>query len=523
MLELFRRYKGPVMWTLTGLIIISFSFWGAWDSVGRANQTGSPEDPAFNIYGRTYNKLEQDKLQRGMMLSYQLGLYNLAFQLPAAAERHKSTERGAPPYDFIANLLVLREQAVKHGVSASDGDAIDFVRNLQPFMKDNKPDEGQAAMIEQNLKFQGISMQDVLQLAKDEIALLRLQDLVGGNYSPSDALVNKGYANTNQTIGTTLITLALEDFKKAATVKDEEISKYFEENKEGYKTVEKRAASYVIFTKPVNDEKKKAEENQAATVKYEKAVSDFDTALTKPGADIAALVTALQKTNPEIKLAVVPAFERATPPEALKEEAALITQIFSPALASGSYTGPVETSKGYGFARITQVEAPKQQELKDVKDKIKETLVAQKANEAMITAYNAAHKELSEGLKANKKLEDIAKAKNWKLEAQPDFTPNNPPPGLDRGQEIAQAAAVTPVNSVAIPKSRDDKPEPIVTAKGATLIVVTKKVLFARATADEATNLKKTETSSQASVAKQDLFKAWFGKLRDEADLRIAL
>jgi len=68
-------------------------------------------------------------------------------------------------------------------------------------------------------------------------------------------------------------------------------------------------------------------------------------------------------------------------------------------------------------SRITDIQEPKQQELKDVKEKIKETLVAQKAQEAIMKAANEARTALVDGLKAGEKLEELTKGKEgWTVE-----------------------------------------------------------------------------------------------------------
>jgi hypothetical protein len=69
---------------------------------------------------------------------------------------------------------------------------------------------------------------------KDQLVYERLQDLVGANYSPSAQAVTAAYAASQQTIRASAVNLALETFKKKAEVKDDEISKYFDENKDTY-------------------------------------------------------------------------------------------------------------------------------------------------------------------------------------------------------------------------------------------------------------------------------------------------
>ena len=512
MLEFFRRHKGPFMIAITVIIIVSFSVWGGWTGSGRNAGMINPTDVAFTIYGRDYSHADMGRLQRTQQLSYGLGMYELAFGLPAAAQQIQSTERGGPNYDFVGNLIVLREEALKYGVAASDDEAKKRMESLPVFQKDGKFDPAAASEMEDRLRANGFSTGDLIGLVKDQIVYERLQDLVGSNYTPSAQAVASAYAASQQTIRASTVTLALEDFKKKATVKDDEIAKYFEENKDTYKTAEKRAAAFVLFEKPKPDDKKKAEENAKAQTDYETHVNDFDSKFKAPGADIAKLVEEFKKATPALKLETIPAFERGTPPESIKAEEAVVKEIFRIALKKDSHSDPVEGSKGYYFIKITDVQEPKQQELKEVTATIKETLVAQKAQEALTKAANEVRTALVDGLKAGKKLDELTKGKEgWKVESLPDFTTGNPPPNNPNGQQIATDAGNTAAGGVT---------KPITTETGVILVVVTAKELYKR---DDTATLKQSEESSIASQMRSEMFKAWFGKVRTQAAMKVAV
>lgn len=511
MLEFFRRHRGPFMIGLTAIIIVSFAYWGGSRKAGANPNAREAHDTAFTIYGRDYNMQAMAKIEKQMQLCYYFGLYELAFGLPSVAEELKSTERGGPNYDFIGNLLVLREIAVKNGVAVSDAEAKKKMETLRPFQKDNKFDEATAAELEERLKANGFTADDILQLVKDSITYERLQEIAGANYSPAKVLVEKSYASAQQTIKASTITLAIEDFKKKAEVKDDEITKYYNENKDTYMTPEKRAASYVVFETVKPDEKKKAEENVAAQKAVMDAASAFDAALRKDGASFDAVVAEMQKTNKIVKLQTLAAFDRAAPPEAIKDEAKVIGELFRPSLKVGAVSAAIDGTKGYYFMKVTQIEEPKQQELKDVKDKIKEVLVGQKAQEALLAAANDARTVLQDALKAGKKLDDVAKEKGWKVEALPEFSPSNPPAQPEGISKYAQLAGTTPAGGVTKPQTDD---------KGATLLIVTAKELRK---SDQSAALKSSQESSLANQTKGEIFKAWFARERKAAAMTLAL
>ena len=474
----------------------------------------SADDTAFTIYGKDYSHIELGRLESYQRLGYMLQMYELAFGLASAAEQLKSTDRGGPNYDFVGNLLVLRQKAVEYGVAASDAEATKKLQSLGPLQKEGKFDEATAAGVEKNLGMYGFTADDMLQIAKDQIAYEKLQEIVGANYSPSPLAVAKTYANDQQTIKASTVLFALDDFKKKAEVKDDEIAKYYEQKKDTYKTPEKRAAVYVLFEKPKADDKKKPEENAKAETDLEKVAGDFDAEFVKPGADINALVAKFKKDKPDLKLETLPLFEKGTPPAQIKDDSKVVNEIFRSALKAGSNSDHVEGTKGYYFCKVTQVEEPKQQELKDVKDKIKEILVTQKAQEAMTKAANDARTAINDGLKAGKKLDDVLKDKGLKAEALPEFTSKNPPPNNPQGQTIAKAASETPAGSVA--KTKDA----ISSDKGELLVIVTAKELRKR---DDSATLKTSEETSLASRARSDLFHSWFATLRTAANMKPAM
>lgn len=551
MLEFFRRHRGPFLIGLTVIIILAFGVWGAVDPLG-----GNPNDPssrgsqkAFSVYGVDYTQNDVGRLSRYLRLAYSLQMFDIAFSLPNIAQRQRSLGGGEPTTDFVANLLVLREQAIKHGVAASDEDIMRQFESLQPFQKDGKYDPVTAETYLNNLRGAGFQPSDVKELIRDQIVFEKLRELIGANYIASPLEVEKSYASEQQTLKASTLLLSLEEFKKKAEVKDDEISKYYEENKETYKTTERRAAQYVTFTRPTPDAAKKAEENAQAEKDWEQMVGTFYGKFTDPKADLAKLVEEVNKTisdkakadeeakkkvaaqdkkpdekkpeekKPEeaakpagpvlVKVETIALADEASLPEPIKGEPNLVKELFRSTLAVGQPSDPIDSSKGYTFLRVTQVEAPKQQELKEVTAKIKETLVAQKASEALATAAKDARTTVADALKGGKKLEDVAKEKGWKLEVIPEFTKSTPPEGNVNGSQIAEQAAKTGVNAVS---------EPISVTDGQLLVVVTGKELRKN---EGSTGLKDGQLSSRTSQGREAFFRSWFGNKRDEAKVEL--
>jgi hypothetical protein len=499
MLEFFRRHKGAFLITLTVIIIISFSVWGGWKEDTRA-EGAREDDLAFTIYGKDYNNLDVKRLQNQMQLMQMLQLFELGQGLMTLAQQPET--RGG---DFIFNSLVLRHEMDKLGIHPSDADAKAALEKLPSLQENGKFSVQRAQMAEARMGMYGMTGQDMLDIMKLDIGFKKLQELLGKNYVPSSIEIEKAYASRYQTLKISTIDFALADFKKAAQVTDAEIQKYYDENKDGYKTPEKRSVSYIFFEDPKEDDKRPAEETQKLKTAVVDRVNKFDEAIIKPNAKFADAAKDLKETV--LKL---PAFSRDAPPDAIKEEAELIDAIFIFNKEGHAASTPIKGSKGYFIFTVDQIDEPKQQELAAVKDKIKETLVAQKGQEALGKAVNDARTALQDGLKAGKKIEDLVKEKKLTLSPQTELTVAEPPPTLANANQIAnEAKNIAPGQVTSV----------IDTETGATLVYVHAKELRKR---DDSVALRKSVEDSTARSERMRIFSAWFTKKREEAKLKLS-
>jgi hypothetical protein len=500
MLEFFRRHRGAFMITLTVIIIISFASWGGTRS-DAGQKMATTSDDAFTIYGENYTVAEMQRLGRVQQVIQMLQMYDLYFGLMSAA---RSPDAGGN--DMLFNLIVLKRQMSDMGIHPSDAEAKAALEKVQGLQEDGKYSPQRAFNVQQMLSSNGMGGQDMLEVAKLSIGLNRIKDLVGNNYVASPIEAEKAYASRHQTLKIQTIDFALDDFKKTAQVSDDEMKKYYEENKDTYKTIEKRAVSYVLFANPADADKKPLEERTKLQKEQIARVEKFNEASIAPGAKFNDIVTKLKE-----KAETAALFAKDTPPDAIKDEADLITAIFAHNKDSRPISDPVKGTKGYYIFSVTTVEEPKQQDLAAVKDKVKETLVAQKAQEALSKAVNEARTALQDGLKAGKKIDDLAKEKKLTLAPVKELTINEPPTDLPNAPEIGREAEKVAAGEVA---------KAINTDKGATLVYVAAKELRKR---DDSAALRKNTEDTRTSQERDRLFQSWFSNKREEAGLKIHL
>src|SRR5690606_3505570 len=133
---------------------------------------------------------------------------------------------------------VLKQEMTKLGIKPTDEEAKAALEKLPALQENGKFSLQRAKMAEASLGMYGMDSSDMLEVMKLDIGYRKLQELVSGNYEPSAIEVEKEYASRYQTLKVSTINFTLDEFKKAAQVTDEVLKKYYDENKENYKTAE---------------------------------------------------------------------------------------------------------------------------------------------------------------------------------------------------------------------------------------------------------------------------------------------
>ncbi|MDI1314087.1 peptidyl-prolyl cis-trans isomerase [Prosthecobacter sp.] len=500
MLEFFRRHRGAFLITLTASIIISMFYYGVSQTAANPDKKLLPTDVALTVSGKDYSVADVQRAQRSVEFSqYYLQSYEMASIL-----RIIPSSGGL---DSFANLFVARQLMEDLGIRPSNEEARAALEKLPALQNNGKFDVSRGQMLEQLASSMGFDSEALLDIMKDSIGLRKLQDLVTKSYTASPLAAEKQYASSYQTVKGGKITFETEAFKKTATVTDDEIKKYYEENKENYKTVEKRAVSYVFFEKAKDLDKKPLEERQKAESAVVERVNAFN-ALTTDQKSRKTFAEAAAATKEKVE--TVPAFAQGSPPEALKTENNLLDLIFARPKDSTSPAEAVEGDKGWYVFDVTKIEEPKQQTLAEVTAKIKEVLVGQKADEARTKAVNEARLALIEGLKSGKKIDELVKAQKLTLESLPDIDTANPPTEVPNSFLIGQEAAKTAVGSISHAVDFD---------KGTLLIYVSAKELRKR---PDAVELRKNQVESLSDQERMSLFQAWFKKQHEAARIVIA-
>ncbi len=508
MLKFLRRHNKTLFLVVTAVVILSFTFWGSDTSSGRRPGEFSPADAAFTLHSQEHDYAKYNRLTKYYHISQRLGLSvfggraGFADALTDFAPRFKARED--VPRDFVFNLMLLRHELQENGIHASDAEVKDQFRRLPVFQTNGELDRAKLEGFENFIGIDGMRVSDVYDLIRDWLGLQKLIQIVAGNAVPSPYLARQFYAATCQTIQAATIPFTLESFKKSAQVTDDEIKKYFEQKKDQFKTLEKRAVSCVLFETPQGLDKLPGEERIKKNGEFSRAVEDFSSEAFSGG----KLEDLAKKYGKEIKR--LPAFARTEQPEELKQEQELVFEMFRNDPKTRPVSDPVQSEKGYYFFTVTEVQESKPQEFEEAQPNINEILVGQKAQEAMMKAANDARKSLGDAVQSGKKFEDAALEAKLEPQNLPEFTPAEPPKDLgDNGYKITAEAQQTPAGSFS--------KKPLVTENGVLLVYVKSKELRKR---EDSATMRVRIDESLAMLAQRDLFRAWFDRRRDEANVK---
>lgn len=244
MLEFLRKHQYGFMLVVAILVIIAFVFLYDKNTYSQGNvQRGT----AFKVYGKGYGANYLQKLDSYYMLAGRLGMLDLADQL--AGKRIKD---GGLPLDFPTNLLILRKEARKLGISPSNEEARKELESLRIFADDTgRFDPTTFAAISKTLSDSNFKDADLMQIARDKITLDRVKELLSANFQPPVTEVEDVYASGNEEITAYALNRSLDDFLKEVTISDEEIAERYEEEKENLMSEEQRKFEYVHFQAPI--------------------------------------------------------------------------------------------------------------------------------------------------------------------------------------------------------------------------------------------------------------------------------
>jgi peptidyl-prolyl cis-trans isomerase D len=369
-------------------------------------------DQFAQIYGRSVSELEKRRGERLFELARALGLIDFLQDLAAGA-----TSRDQMYGLFTLNLIVLRHEAERLGVQATQPEIVDVVRNLSAFRGASGFDPKQYEDFTQNfLGPNGFTEAQIEQLARDQICLDRIKQLLSAAVSLPESETKSDYEQIYGKNFVAVVRLHAADFAKEVKVGDDDIRKYYEAHKAELKTEEKRKVEFVNLSLSDDQKKLKDRERIDALQKLADRANDMSQALLEKGADFHQVAAKFQ-----LPTQATGEFTATAPDPKLKSDPQLSAAAFL-LTAEESNSDPIQTPDGFCILHLAGIAEARELTIDEAKPKIVDAIKATREREMVTAKGTRAVVTLREGLKSGAPLSfNLEKAGGLKAEKVEPF------------------------------------------------------------------------------------------------------
>lgn len=423
--NIMRSNQRWIMGILSVLVIISlFWFYGARTQGDRAGN-----DQVGKIYGRTLTNTEVERVLRQLRTSYDLGLPNL---------RDSEIIGHGDQFDAVINHLVVAHKAEEMGIYPTDAEVQSAEQKLAVFQGPGGQFDSAkySQFVTDNLLPRGFTESQLDELVRQDIQFGKVRTIVDAPVvvSPMEArLAYEGrYAKTNASV----IPFESKDFSAGVTEPTEdEIKKYFDDQKAQYMQPEKRKVQYVKYA--LNDEQKKlVGKEKMAVLKPladqavalltdlldNKGQTDFATAAKNAGLPV--------METPDFERAQTTGFEEATIP-GFADAAYKLTK------AEPDSDVPLQTTDAFYDLHLLNVTPTRPLTLDEARSKVVTAIKDERTKAAMAAKAEEVRTKVADALKAGKSFADATKDAGQTAQDVPAFSAAEPARTTPDGEIVA--------------------------------------------------------------------------------------
>ena len=234
-MKLLRRHKDWLM-IVIAILAIPFIFY----FVRTPDYGAMKQGDLGQIYGRQLSQLEIDANARLGGLAQALGMSDFW-------ETLSLRQPGNGGYGtFAVDLIILRHEAERLGLRPSGAEIADVVRKLPVFQGESGFDITKFSdFVRNGLGPMGLGEEHIEQLARDEICLNEIKELLGAGVTISKDELDETFRRGYDKFFVSVIRFRSADFENDITIKDEDVQKYYDAHKSELKTDEKRKVEFV--------------------------------------------------------------------------------------------------------------------------------------------------------------------------------------------------------------------------------------------------------------------------------------
>lgn len=502
MLTQIRHIQKGVLIAVTVIIVISFAvLYSDYDfvqgSLGR-------QDCYVSAYDRCYRLKEFQKLSSYFDVAAGLGMYDFASVLFGERRMDRDTT------DFVLSLIILRKEAERLGIEPSAQEIKDSIPKL-PLMQ--QPWVNADFLKNQILGPNGFTEGDLSQLAKDYLCYQRLQELItaGVDAVPSEAA--KRYIQANQRYTVSVVRFDREAETAKVKITEEDIKKYYEENKDDLMSDAKRGFDYVKFTPKKLPDDATNETKAKATLDFGNAVNHAYADLAETGANFAALAKQYvgEKANFTAESGSLDPFAPSEPPALLKDKEEALQALFNGAAQVNDVSVPIESDGGgYIVFHLRESVEPVPLTLEQATPAIRDALLATRSNSAANDAASAALAKLNEAVAAGKTFAAAAGDLGLKVENVASFSQSEPPADMPEASLLLAAVSKLGVGETSAVTERPG-------GAGYLVAHVDKIEIYKD---EEADAKRRTLAANASNQLKRSLFSSWLNQRRAASHAR---
>lgn len=524
MLQLMRKHHKIAMLVVAIIVIISFAFFGP----------GSGEHPGHGYFkkigGKVYLQADLDAAGAEMQMVQQTfmngGFSDPPAKLMGLMQAAQGIERrargGMEAESVLVNLITLREEAKRLGVTVEDKDLQKAVESLKSFQTEGKFDRPKLDAMLESGRDPAATKRYFFTMLKDALLLDKIQKLVGGPMQATDYAVNQDYnsEHVKTTIQTVLVPRKPHEEIKAT---DEDVQKYYDANKEKkvfelepiMRSEASRDLKYIKIEKSKKEDISKLPADQQEARKKEWTEIDKKAPMTAtvisnamadetkplPLEEAAALVKDKPEYLPvEIKTAV--GVTASTLPDDLKSEAAVAEAI------QAEDKGVPQSSNGWVIFEASNKKDPRLLTLEEAKPKLVEKLTKEKIAAALQDAANGVRSKLQESIAAGKPFAEALTAAGV---TSSTWTYSSTKPAKDAPPYLSAAQqAVTSLDANALAAN------PIPAGDDMLVVYLEKRELpNDPKMEDDKKLLKRTRGLNDSPFSPSPIFLAWFNQRRE--------
>ncbi len=369
-------------------------------------------DTFAQLYGRKITHVEAQR---------EANLYQLASVLGASALTDVlapgSGDFSQKAPSFVINLTILRHEADRLGIEPAESEIVDTVKKFPGLQGSSGFDPAKYDQVERNLlPSLGFTDEQLREIARDELCLTKIKDLVGSTVSLPESEAKSNYEQVYGKNFVSVIRIKTSDLAKDIKVSDEDIKKYYETHKSELKTEPKRKVEFVRLTLTDEQKKLKDKERIDALQKLADRANDVSQALLDKGDfdQVAAKFQLPVETTGE--------FTNSAPDPKLKGDSQL-NQAALKLTQQEPTSDPIQTSDGFAIVHLLSLTEARPLSLEEAKPKIVDAIKNERAREMAMTNGRKAADILRSMLKAGQPLQAaLQQAGGLKAEKIEPFT-----------------------------------------------------------------------------------------------------